>query len=113
MKELLNYKNILKFKIIILFFFVLYFLRKLNSLYSKSKFDINFEYHNYQRQMISERMKKYSFWQIGGEEPYFINGIIRKYKPKKCLEIGVAAGGSSIIILNAIKDIKNSFLIIV
>lgn len=40
----------------------------------------------------------------------FINGIIRKYKPKKIVEIGVAFGGSSIIILNAIKDIKNSHL---
>ena len=56
-------------------------------------------------------MKQYSSWQLIGNEPYFINGIIRKYKPKKCLEIGVASGGSSTIILNAIKDIKNSFLI--
>ena len=56
-------------------------------------------------------MIKYSYWQLANDQPYFINGIIRKYKPKKCLEIGVAAGGSSIVILNAIKDIKNSFLI--
>lgn len=112
MKELFNYKkNFLKFGIIILFIFVLYCLRKLETFYSKNKFDINFEYHNYQRQIITERMKKYSFWQLGGDQPFFINGIIRKYKPKKCLEIGVAAGGSSIVILNAIKDIKNSFLI--
>ena len=61
--------------------------------------------------MITEKMRKYSSWQMIYDEPYFINGIIRKYKPKKCLEIGVAAGGSSIIILNAIKDINNSFLI--
>ena len=44
-------------------------------------------------------------------EPYFLNGIIRKLKPKKCLEIGVAFGGSSVIILNAIKDIKDSLLV--
>ena len=61
--------------------------------------------------MITNKMKKYSSWQLLPNEPYFINGIIRKYKPKKCLEIGVASGGSSTIILNAIKDIKNSFLI--
>ena len=61
--------------------------------------------------MITNKMKKYSSWQLLPNEPYFINGIIRKYKPKKCLEIGVASGGSSTIILNAIKDINNSFLI--
>ena len=61
--------------------------------------------------MITERMIKNSSWQLNNEQPYFLNGIIRKYKPKKLLEVGVACGGSSIIILNAIKDIKNSFLI--
>lgn len=40
-----------------------------------------------------------------------INGIIRKLKPKNCLEIGVAEGGSAILILNALKDIKNSRLV--
>ena len=40
----------------------------------------------------------------------FLNGIIRKFKPHKFLEIGVNQGGSSIIILNAIKDIKDSKL---
>ena len=39
-----------------------------------------------------------------------LNGIIRKSKPKKILEVGVSAGGSSAIILNAIKDMNNSFL---
>ena len=39
------------------------------------------------------------------------NGIIRKHKPKNCLEVGVARGGTSILILNAIKDIKDSRLI--
>ena len=72
---------------------------------------INFKYHNYQREMITERMINYSSWQLGNDQPYFLNGIIRKYKPKKLLEVGVACGGSSILILNAIKDIKNSFLI--
>ena len=48
---------------------------------------------------------------MSGNQPYFINGIIRKFKPRKCLEIGVSRGGSSILILNSIKDIKNSFLI--
>ena len=45
------------------------------------------------------------------DHPYFINGILRKIKPKKCLEIGVAKGGSTIVILNAIKGIKDSSLV--
>ncbi len=43
-------------------------------------------------------------------EKKFLNGIIRKYKPKKLLEIGVSKGGSSAIILNAINDIEGSKL---
>ena len=45
------------------------------------------------------------------EEARFINGLIRKNKPKNWLEIWVANGGSSIVILNAIKDIQNSVLV--
>ena len=71
----------------------------------------NFDYHLFEREMITEKMIKYADWQLLNNEPYFINGIIRKLKPKKCLEIGVAYGGASIIILNALKDINNSFLV--
>ena len=45
-----------------------------------------------------------------GNQREFLNGIVRKFQPKKILEIGVAEGGSSIIILNAIQNIKNSHL---
>lgn len=40
----------------------------------------------------------------------FLNGIIRKYKPKKLLEIGVRFGCSSFLILNSIKDFSDSRL---
>ena len=43
-------------------------------------------------------------------ERYFLNGIVRQTKPKKILELGVSAGGSSVIILNAIKDFDNAKL---
>lgn len=115
-------------KLILFFLFILfiiilllaYYIYKLNENKNQlnlnqniinKKFITNFEYHNYQREMINEKMKNYSYWQLLYNEPYFINGIIRKFKPKKCLEIGVAYGGSAIIILNAIKDIDNSFLV--
>lgn len=43
-------------------------------------------------------------------ERYFLNGIVRQTKPKKILELGVSADGSSAIILNAIKDFDNAKL---
>lgn len=72
-------------------------------------YDVNFDYSNYQRNIITKEIIQNSGWQLELIQAYFINGIIRKLKPKKCLEIGVSNGGSSILILNAIKDIENSF----
>jgi len=40
----------------------------------------------------------------------FFHGLIRKIKPRKIVEIGVSRGGSSALILNAIKDIKDAKL---
>lgn len=40
----------------------------------------------------------------------FLNGFLRKCKPKKILEIGVHNGGGSALILNAIKDISEAHL---
>jgi len=42
-------------------------------------------------------------------ESAFLSGVIQKFKPKKIVEIGVAAGGTSVIILNALKN--NSYKI--
>ena len=44
------------------------------------------------------------------KERCFLNGIVRQTKPKKILELGVSAGGSSALILNAIKDDANARL---
>ncbi len=40
----------------------------------------------------------------------FLTTLIRRKKPKKLLELGVSQGGSSAILLNAIKDFDDSFL---
>jgi predicted O-methyltransferase YrrM len=40
----------------------------------------------------------------------FLNSLILRNKPKKLLEVGVAAGGSSIVMLNAIKDFPEAKL---
>jgi len=44
------------------------------------------------------------------KERAFLNGIIRKTKPQNIVEIGLSAGGSTCIILNAIRDIENAKL---
>ena len=114
--------NIFKYLMIILFLLLIFChiknfneLKRISNNINKNKIgkniDSSFKYHLYERKMISEKMIKYSGWILKKNEPYFINGIIRKFKPKKCLEIGVARGGSSIIILNALKDISDSFLV--
>lgn len=43
-------------------------------------------------------------------ERIFLTEIIQQYNPKKILEVGVAAGGSSALILHAIKDIPHAVL---
>jgi len=44
------------------------------------------------------------------KERGFLNGIIRKAKPKNIVEIGISAGGSTCVILNAIGDIDGAKL---
>ena len=40
----------------------------------------------------------------------FLNGVVRRFRPKKILEIGVYKGCSSSVILNAIQDLDDSHL---
>ena len=71
----------------------------------------NFDYENYEKNIITEEIIQTASWNITNQEAFLINGIIRKHKPKKCLEIGVGKGSISLLILNAIKDTKNSLLV--
>ena len=57
---------------------------------------------------LDSRIFQYSL--MSDIERKFLNGIVRKEKPKKILELGVCAGGSSAIILNAIKDNKDAIV---
>lgn len=50
------------------------------------------------------------FSEMSLNQRLFLNGLIRQLKPKKILEVGISAGASSSIILNAIKDIDGSKL---
>ncbi|MBQ6971947.1 MAG: class I SAM-dependent methyltransferase [Synergistaceae bacterium] len=64
--------------------------------------------HEYLDEIYS---KVASYSEMSRNERYFLNGIVRFLKPAKILEVGVASGGGSSIILNAIRDLPNSQLI--
>lgn len=93
--------------------YYLSFQRKQNKLskHEKIDFDKNFDYLHYENNFITEKMKNKAGWILTLDHVFLINGLIRKHKPKNLLEIGVARGGSSILILNAIKDYPDSQLI--
>lgn len=72
-----------------------------------------FNSENYKNESLNtllenDKLIKYNL--MSEEERKFFNGVLHKLQPKKIVEIGVAAGGSSAVILNAIKDIDGSQL---
>ena len=89
---------------LIIFFFDHHNFEKSNKSFYFDKYGLNV-YNEIKEELIKSKCS--IMWSNQRE---FINGIIRKQKPKKVLELGILFGGSSIIILNAIKDIKNSHL---
>jgi predicted O-methyltransferase YrrM len=101
-------------KFLILFYFIIFiidlpFKKKGFKSVKKTKIYLD-KYETKIYYNIKEKLLKNKCSQMWNNQKEFLNGVIRKFKPKKILEIGVAQGGSSIIILNAIKDIKNSHL---
>ncbi len=64
-----------------------------------------YKYNEIKKSLIESKCS-----QMWGNQKEFLNGIIRKFKPEKILELGVFSGGSSIVILNAIDDFNNSKL---
>jgi predicted O-methyltransferase YrrM len=47
---------------------------------------------------------------MSDQDRYFLNTMLLRSKPKKVLELGVAAGGSSVVMLNALKSIGQTRL---
>ena len=107
-----NFFSFIKFLYILLSFYFIMILfakmKEVNTEDSKKYIDLD----KYETNFIN-RINNHNLWlcsRMWGNQKEFLNGVVRKFKPKKVLEIGVAEGGSSIIILNAIKDIKHSHL---
>lgn len=111
MKNKKNFEIFYKFSniivLILIFIFIIFIYKESNKenfysihpeLYDRKNFDqVNSKFKR------GGRLMKIS-------EYYFVNGLIRLYKPKKLLEIGVCTGGMSAAILNSIKDIKGAML---
>lgn len=66
------------------------------------------EYKQYNYLALPEEEFKYS--EMTNSERKFVHGLIQYMQPKRVLEIGVAEGGGSLVILNALKDIPGATL---
>ena len=50
------------------------------------------------------------FVELNSQEANFLAYLLKNYNPKKILELGVSAGGSSLLILDTIKNVENAHL---
>lgn len=72
---------------------------------------IDIKLENFERERLDEIFDAVTpFSLMETNEKYFLNGAIRYFKPKNILEVGIAHGGGSTIILNAVKDIEGAKL---
>jgi hypothetical protein len=69
--------------VFLLYYFLLYHQNSKNFKKYKTKYDIDFNYANYEKNIITKKVIKNSGWILERNEAYFINGLIRKFKPKK------------------------------
>lgn len=103
-KNISHYRIFLLFLCILILFGISYYSTK-----EKNPFYFD-KYETHVFNEIKDKLLKTPCSIMWANQREFINGIIRKYKPNKILELGVLFGGSSIIILNAIKDLPYSHL---
>lgn len=62
-------------------------------------------YEEYESELVNEIPAEIlKFNEMGESERCFLNGIIRYHNPRNILELGVSAGGGTVVLLNAIKD---------
>ena len=61
----------------IILLIIIYFLQR--KLILNYGFDNNFDYINYERDLINEKIKKNAGWILGLDDAAFINGLIRKH----------------------------------
>lgn len=112
-EKFLNKHKVYKIFSFILLFIILFFIyfKSLKNFLRNNEKDIYLdEYDINSYNFIKTQLEKSKCSIMNENERKFLNGVIRRFKPKKIVEIGVLKGGSSIIMLNALNDIKNSHL---
>ncbi len=57
---------------------------------------------------LNGKYEEYS--EMSNQDRLFLSTLVTRFKPQRLLELGVSRGGSSIIMLNAIKDLEHSHL---
>ena len=113
-----NYKKYFLFIIIIICFlfliFLIYdlFIKKVSKFPSfKPREKIYFDQYDVEKfNEIKDSLENTKCSNMWANQKEFLNGLVRKFKPKKVVEVGTLYGGSSIIILNAIDDLNDSKL---
>ena len=108
-----NFNLLLFFLIFIIFIQIFIIIKKGNKDNNRYIKENNFfldqyETHIYDR--IKIKLLKNRCSQMWDNQREFLNGVIRKFRPKKILEIGTAEGGGTSIMLNAIQDIEDAHL---
>ena len=122
-KKEMNNCNIIKLFTIFLFLVIIIILKNCKIIEQKAKIRNSFEKNNIEKDnifldqfetdiynKIREKLTNTTCSQMWSNQREFLNGVIRKFRPKKIVEVGTAQGGASIVILNAIQDIENSHL---
>ena len=112
------YKISIKYLLII--FFILFsftisafIIIKYRNRYETTVDNINIYLDTYETNVylpIKKKLETFGCSQMWENQREFLNGVVRKFRPKKIVEIGVNKGGGSSIILNAIQDIENAHL---
>ena len=59
---------------------------------------------------MSIDLKEMQYSEMSPAERVFLDRVIREKKPQKIPEVGVSSGASSVIILNAMKDLPGAHL---
>ena len=90
---------------------IYFFFKSISSKYNNISFEINEKIEEIDSNLIlplQDRLK--GVIEISLDEQKYLNGMVRKFKPKKLVEIGVSGGGTSALMLNAIKDMPDAKL---
>ena len=122
-KENDSLKRFVKYILMIFFFCIFlliiykWFLKKVPSIPSttsifstKSKEKFYFDKYDIEKYNMIKYKLKEECVDMWANQKEFLNGVVRKFKPKKIVEVGCRAGGSSIVMLNAIDDFEDSKL---